>query len=59
METTNVNLWAMYSEVQKHVDNYNCGSCTRAELANRCYLARVPYIGKLRSLLLWIRDRWL
>lgn len=58
METTNVSQWAMCSRVQEIVDIYNMGFITRAELANHCYVARAPYIGKFKNCLLWIRDRW-
>lgn len=58
METTNINLWAMYSELQKHSDNYSMGFTTRAEYASHCYSARMPYMGRTQNFLLYLRDRW-
>lgn len=58
METTNVNKWAMYSEIKNCETQFNCGFVTVDEFANLCYSARKPYIGTLKNLLLYIRDRW-
>ena len=59
MTTTNVNSWAMRSEIERATVNYNCGFLTKAEYANWCYTAREPYIGSLRNFCLWLRDRFM
>ena len=58
METINVNKWAMYSGIKNCEMQFNCGFISRKEFANSCYAARKPYIGTLKNLLLYIRDRW-
>ena len=57
METTNVNLWAMYSEIEHAIEVYNMGFLTRADFANHCFAARDPYISRFKNYVLYLRDR--
>lgn len=58
METTNVNKWAMYSEIENCQTQFNMGLINKAMYSNFCYSARKPYMGMLKNFLLYIRDRW-
>ena len=58
MNGINVNLWAMRSELDNAVNQYNMGWITRAEFANMRFYAREPYIGVIKNTILYIRDRW-
>ena len=58
MNGINVNLWAMRSELNNAVYQYNMGWITRAEFANICFNVRKPYMGAIKNTILYIRDRW-
>ena len=58
MNGINVNLWAMRSELDNAVNQFNMGFITRAEFANFCFYAREPYMGAIKNTILYIRDRW-
>ena len=58
METTNVNLWAMYSEIEHAIEIYNMGFLTRADFADYCFAARDPYISRFKNYVLYLRDRY-
>ena len=58
MNGINVNLWAMRSELDNAVNQYNMVWITRAEFANMCFDAREPYMGAIKNTILYIRDRW-
>ena len=58
MNGINVNLWAMRSELDNAVNQYNMGWITRAEFDNMCFEAIEPYMGVIKNTILYIRDRW-